>query len=344
MNRYIWLLTVLLLLTLGLALAQDEADQQDEPDTHEHATVEAGAEDRNLVDLGDDRYAIVPLISLDERGYHGTLVLTLAQGGTVDHIDDEHQDDGEHPDHEANEAHEDHEGDDREEHAEHEGDDEEHQDGEEGGRATGRQSASGGRGGRQSSDEHDLGLSEAPRPIAVLQSPDGAVVALQVLEPRTDGALSAYVIPWFSEATTGSFDGVWRLTLSNGDSQVEVPIAIDSERTALSEVVTVFAPAPTLSSAGLTEAFIYAFRQGEPVHAAMDVQRSMPGMQHSTDEERVALVHDHFVPLAELAPVGEAMTNRSLLNFAMAGTWELILSIAGEDAEAILMTIQVASD
>ncbi len=281
MKRHIWLLTVLLL-TLGLALAQDEADQQDEPDTHEHATVEAGAEDRNLVDLGDDRYAIVPLVSLDERGYHGTLVLTLAQGGTVDHIDDEHEDDGEH--------------------------------------------------------------AEAPRPTAALQSPDGAVVALQVLEPRTDGAITAYVIPWFSGATTGSFDGVWRLTLSNGDSQVEVPIAIDSERTALSEVIPVFAPAPTLSGAGLTEAFIYAFRQGEPVHAPMDVQRRMPGMQHSTDEERVALVHDHFVPLAELAPVGEAMANRSPLNFSMAGTWELILSIAGEDAEAILMTIQVVSD
>lgn len=329
MKRPISLLALTAALALGVAWAQADAtrdetthDKHEGHDEHEgHGAIDGGT----LFTLGDRSYALVPLVSKRDDGYRATLVLTPAGADTaaMTHADDAagHEHDAAAEDHHDDEhaAGEDHRDDEHAAGEDHHDDD-------------------------HAAGEDDHGHADGEHLTVALLDPDGSVAVLTDLAPSSDGTVTAYSLPWFDGLALGDFDGVWRLSVANDDHRTEVPISVVSRPDASTELVAVFAPAPSLSGAGRTELFLYAYRGLEPVHAAVAVQRAMPGMQHATDEETVALVHDHFTALTEVAPIDDAMANRAPLAFAMAGIWDLTVTIEGTDPETVVLQVAVLGE
>ena len=349
MTRMLILLLLTVVLGLGAALAQGDATGTDhdthghdthEHDTHEHDGVDLGA-GSNQFELGDHRYALLPLIARREDGYRATLVLALVAGGDMATMTAGATPEGH--DHDAGEGATTG-GDDHAEGEENRTEGEERHSEDEEAHATGEEVHSEGEEDHAEQGENHDHAEGGVHLTAALLDPSGAVAALDDLAPSSAGAVTSYSLAWFDGLDVGSFDGVWRLSVAHGDLRVEVPISIVSATSGSTEVVAVFAPAPSLSGAGLTETFVYAYDGGEVVHAAMSVRRAMAGMQHATDDEQLALVHDHFTLLADVAPVGEAMANRSPLDFAMAGSWDLTVTIAGERADSFVLAVDVLAE
>jgi hypothetical protein len=300
------------MLVLLAALLTAFATAQDDHSDHDAPPMDSG---RVTFDLGDTSFTLVPLITRTDAGYHGTLVLTAtdAMAPSDGEMDHEEHTDGEmdHDEHADDEA-------DHEEHADDDTNHEEHAD--------------------------DMGDHQhRPDLIVALLDPSGALAVTASLS-ASEAAPGAYALGWFSDAMLDEAAGVWRLTVTLGEHRADVPISVVTAQSEVTELLAVFAPTPSLSSAGLTETFVYAYRALEPVHAAISVQRAMAGMQHATDEDRVPLVHDHFPALTDLAPVGEAMANRTPLNFAMAGTWDLTVAIEGDGAETFVLAVDMLAE
>lgn len=163
---------------------------------------------------------------------------------------------------------------------------------------------------------------------ARLVAPDGTARTLASPRGSVAGGL---VLPW-SDAPPA--EGVWRLDLRVAGSRAQLPIGVAHGRADGVEATLVLVPAPSLGGGGRSEAFVVATRGGEPVHAAASLSRAMPGMRHSTDEERVALRHDHR-ELGDAGGGATAMADRGPLSFAMAGTWRVVLRLAGEPPSEI---------
>jgi len=135
--------------------------------------------------------------------------------------------------------------------------------------------------------------------------------------------------------------GTYHLTFRDIDSEVTVPVSVYEAMTASGKTfTTIFAPSPSLSSKGQSEVFIYNIVEGENQHQLISVNYSMEGMQHSMDDIVTPLVHEHFdvlksavseLDISEENPVlTNAMSNRSALSFAMAGTWQFNIMVDGE--------------
>lgn len=329
----------LLLLTMMLLFGATAGQEQHEHEQHEHEQYEQHSEhpaadgSGPLIEIGPRHYTLLPLVSRSDEGYRATLVLMLHTP---------HSEDGdtgaEAPGHDRAEAgaedgngHEAHDGaadSDEAGHSDHSGD------------ADGVGHSDGASG---SDSEHPHAEGEARLTVALL-GPDGAVARLGEAAPRSDGDVTAYSVDWLAGEPIGSFDGIWRLSIAQNDVRVEVPIAVVSAVSDGTEVVAVFAPAPTLAGAGSSEAFVYAHRDLEPVHRALTLQRAMPGMQHASDDEQLPLTHDHFEMLSEIADPGGAMANRSGLDFAMTGTWQITITIEGDPPQVFSLPVVVLEE
>ena len=156
---------------------------------------------------------------------------------------------------------------------------------------------------------------------------------------------SGIVVPWFTGAEE-FHQGTWRVVLKYGNEEASIAFnasSLISEKA--TQVFTAFLPAPSLTNGGQTEALAFVFREEKPVHSGMKVQRSMPGMQHTTDGDNLTLIHDHFQDLnkATKGTLG-AMVNRVKLNFAMAGEWDVLLHILGSNEEVIEFSTMVLDE
>ena len=151
-------------------------------------------------------------------------------------------------------------------------------------------------------------------------------------------------------ATTLSFsvgnveEGVWRFNGTLNGADVSFPMSIYKASTEQTDVYLVLAPSPTLSTRGLAEAFVYAFRNGEVIHNGMMLNRSMAGMQHSTDDEQLTLVHNHFNDVYNDTLGYGPMANQNSLGFAMAGTWDVSITIMGKNEEIVGFDVEVLDD
>lgn len=139
-------------------------------------------------------------------------------------------------------------------------------------------------------------------------------------------------------------EGVWRFGGTLVDAEVAFPLSIYKASTEQTDVYLALAPSPTLSTRGLAEAFVYAFRDGEVVHNGMMMGRSMEGMQHSTDEEQLGLVHNHFNDVYNDTLGYGPMANQSSLGFAMAGTWDIDVMIMGDTEERLNFDVVVLEE
>ena len=139
-------------------------------------------------------------------------------------------------------------------------------------------------------------------------------------------------------------EGVWRFNGTLGDAEVSFPLSIYQASNDQTEVYLALAPSPALSTRGLSEAFVYAFQEGEAVHSGMMVEREMSGMQHSTDDEQLDLVHNHFNDVYNDAAGFSPMANQAPLSFAMAGSWNVDVAIMGEVEETVTFNIDVLDE
>lgn len=121
-------------------------------------------------------------------------------------------------------------------------------------------------------------------------------------------------------------EGIWRVEGTLGEREVAFPLAMYRAERDTTEIYALFAPAPTLSGRGLSEAFVYAFREGEPVHNTVTLRREMAGMQHSADDDVITLRHEYFGNLYDTSRF-EPMANRAPLSFAMVGTWTVDVTV-----------------
>ena len=138
--------------------------------------------------------------------------------------------------------------------------------------------------------------------------------------------------------------GIWRFSGTLGDAEVSFPLSIYQTSTAGTDVYLALAPSPALSTRGLSEAFVYAFEGDEAVHGAMALGREMAGMQHSTDDERLDLVHNHFNNVYDETAGFSPMANLAPLSFAMAGTWNVDVMLMGETEETVTFEVEVLEE
>jgi len=135
-------------------------------------------------------------------------------------------------------------------------------------------------------------------------------------------------------------EGNYYLTFRDTDHELEVPVSVYKHVTQSGkEFTTIFAPSPSLSFRGQSEVFIYNIEDGVNKHEEISVNYNMQGMQHSTDDTITPLGHEHFDGLRTAISVQDgqdenpvledAMSNRSALSFAMAGTWQFRIMIDG---------------
>ena len=124
--------------------------------------------------------------------------------------------------------------------------------------------------------------------------------------------------------------GVWRVEGTLSGQAVSFPLALYRQTTPEgTDFYLALAPAPSLSTRGLTEVYAYAFEDGEFVHGAYTLQYAMSGMTHSTDDAVVDLEHTHFENSLEEAGI-EGSANHAPLSFAMAGTWSVDVAVTHE--------------
>ena len=138
--------------------------------------------------------------------------------------------------------------------------------------------------------------------------------------------------------------GVWRFSGTLGNTEVSFPMSIYQASADETDVYLALAPSPALSTRGLSEAFVYAFQEGEAVHSGMMVGREMSGMQHSTDDEQLDLTHNHFNDIYNDAAGFSPMANQAPLSFAMAGTWDVAVTLMGETEETVTFEVDVLDE
>jgi len=135
--------------------------------------------------------------------------------------------------------------------------------------------------------------------------------------------------------------GVYRISGSYNGSDISFPVSVYQQVQDNVEAYLILSPSPTLENRGMTEVFAYAFENGESIHDAFMVNRSMAGMQHSTDNDQVELAHTHFDDVYD-ATLGETpMSNQTALGFSMVGTWQVDLMIMGDTAKTISFYVEM---
>ncbi len=166
---------------------------------------------------------------------------------------------------------------------------------------------------------------------------DAPVVAsgfdLSATDPQGETqALSATVVnDTLATVTLPNFaPGVWRIEGTLSGQAVSFPLALYQQTTPEgTDFYLALAPAPSLSTRGLTEVYAYAFEDGEFVHGAYTLQYAMSGMTHSTDDAVVDLEHTHFDNSLNEAGI-EGSANHAPLSFAMAGAWSVDVAVTHE--------------
>jgi len=138
--------------------------------------------------------------------------------------------------------------------------------------------------------------------------------------------------------------GIYRVSIMLGDDMLELPVGVYSSSSDMTDAHLVLAPNPSLSSRGQSQTFLYAFRDGEPIHNGTMLQRSMAGMQHMTDSEELSFAHTHFSDLYDDAVGEKPMSNEMTLSFAMAGTWDVNVTLMGEMAETLSFNVDVLNE
>ncbi len=137
--------------------------------------------------------------------------------------------------------------------------------------------------------------------------------------------------------------GIWRFAGKLHEEEINFSISVAHQETEYSDVYLILAPSPSLSGAGKSEAFVYAFKDAASVHSSLNIKRNMPGMQHSSDHDELAMLHSHFENRYNNI-LADAMANQSPISFMMVGNWEVEVNIAGETSESILFTIEMLDE
>ena len=135
-------------------------------------------------------------------------------------------------------------------------------------------------------------------------------------------------------------EGMYTISGSLGEKTIDTSLSVYYSKTDLeSDVYVILAPSPSLSGMGLTEAFVYAFSEGENIHTMYLVNRKMPGMTHITDEEELELSHNHFDAFRtdDFEPAG----NDAPIGFPMVGDWEFTVSLMSSVPEIASVTVTV---
>ena len=138
--------------------------------------------------------------------------------------------------------------------------------------------------------------------------------------------------------------GVWRFSGTLGDAEVSFPLSIYQTSADGTDIYLALAPSPALSTRGLSEAFVYAFEGDEPIHSGMAVGREMEGMQHSTDDERLDLVHNHFNNVYDETAGFSPMANLAPLSFPMAGAWNVEVMVMGSEMRTFDFAVKVLEE
>ena len=171
----------------------------------------------------------------------------------------------------------------------------------------------------------DTGVEDAPVAASGFDlsatDPQGETQALSATV--VNDTLATVTLPNFAP-------GVWRVEGTLSGQAVSFPLALYQQTTPEgTDFYLALAPAPSLSTRGLTEVYAYAFEDGEFVHGAYTLQYAMSGMTHSTDDAVVDLEHAHFDNSLKEAGI-EGSANHAPLSFAMAGAWSVDVAVTHE--------------
>ena len=123
--------------------------------------------------------------------------------------------------------------------------------------------------------------------------------------------------------------GTYGITIEQGEHQVASNIALYQLVENDIDLWLGFSPAPSMSSRGQSELFLYAFEQGEAIHKDITVNYVMEGMVHADDDLMTLLRHEHFED-AYNSEDFMPMANRASIAFAMLGEWQFSVMVADE--------------
>ena len=134
--------------------------------------------------------------------------------------------------------------------------------------------------------------------------------------------------------------GSYTISGTLGDETLTTGVSVYEAMTDLgTQIVTVLAPSPSVSTGGLTDAFIYGFADGENVHKPYVVSRQMLGMTHMNDDQMLDAEHTHFDGYeVEFEPAA----NETPVSFPMVGTWQMSVALGGSLSEEVRFDVDVA--
>ena len=134
--------------------------------------------------------------------------------------------------------------------------------------------------------------------------------------------------------------GSYTISGTLGDETLSAGVSVYEAMTDLgTQIITVLAPSPSVSTGGLTEAFIYGFADGENVHKPYMVSRRMLGMTHMNDDQILDAEHTHFDGYeVDFEPAA----NETPVSFPMVGTWQMSVALGGSLPETASFDVDVA--
>jgi hypothetical protein len=309
MKPFFYLLLVVSF-ALPLSFAQEGTHDTATPSHHEAIKPLDNLLTPNILILGEHMLKLEPLLAPD-----GSMKLALSsvslESLAVEQAMAEHHQEDEHSDSEHSET----------EHSETEHSETEH-----------------------SNEEHTEG--EHTDTMTATMSDDTMMLPIEVVITAPDGSSYPATTETGSVVVeTGKFmEGVYSVSGSLANESFTSKMSVYSALSDLdNQVIVLFAPSPSLSTKGLTQAFVYAFSEGEAIHRGMSIKRTMTGMTHMSDDEEVSLGHEHFNDKYNMENF-EPMANVAPISFAMAGTWEFTVNLLGSLPESAVFSILVSDD
>ena len=142
----------------------------------------------------------------------------------------------------------------------------------------------------------------------------------------------------------GTFQtGTYQISGSVANTAFQSSISLYQASTDLgTDIVTVLAPSPRLSTSGISQAFIYGFADGENVHKPYSVSYAMPGMTHSSDDVMFDASHYHFDVYEDIG--FEPAANQTPIGLPMVGEWTMQVTLGGSIPEVAEFSVSMTNE
>lgn len=136
-------------------------------------------------------------------------------------------------------------------------------------------------------------------------------------------------------------EGVWKILAMVGSDWIETEIlALKQLSDFDSEIVLFLTPKPNITQVNQTEAFVYAFADGENLHKRYVLKHNMQGASISIDDTGIELVHNHFMDRYNTEGF-IPKANNATINFPQSGIWNVDVTLMGGFNETATFQVEI---